>query len=153
MKHSTRFVACLAVVILSLRCGDTPDRALTRGSTVAIAHSFPTESAFDPAGYNAEAYLLFLPLFRINESGELEGVLAEIWDFDPVANTVTYYLRTDVRWHDGVPVTAHDVKFSMDLMTHPDVLTEAEAARERLGAAYRVRRLAVNHAAAQWLPA
>ncbi len=32
-------------------------------------------------------------------------------------STWTFRLRSDVRWHDGVPVTAHDIKFSMDLYT------------------------------------
>ena len=29
--------------------------------------------------------------------------------------------RTDVRWSDGVPVTAGDVKFTLDLLNHPAV--------------------------------
>lgn len=29
---------------------------------------------------------------------------------------ITYYLRDDVTWHDGVPFTAHDVKFTMDYL-------------------------------------
>ena len=29
---------------------------------------------------------------------------------------VTYYLRKDVTWHDGVPFTAEDVKFTMDYL-------------------------------------
>ncbi|HLS89413.1 MAG TPA: ABC transporter substrate-binding protein [Sphingobacteriaceae bacterium] len=29
---------------------------------------------------------------------------------------VTYYLRKDITWHDGVPFTAHDVKFTMDYL-------------------------------------
>jgi predicted transglutaminase-like cysteine proteinase len=35
---------------------------------------------------------------------------------------VTYRLRTDVHWHDGRPVTAHDVAFTMRLLAHPDVM-------------------------------
>ena len=124
MNRSACSAACLSLFALLLHCGSAPDRALIRGSTVTIAHSMPTQSAIDPSDYQPEARLLFLPLFRINESGELEGVLAESWDLDAETNEVTYHLRTDVRWHDSVPVTAHDVKFSMDLMTHPDVLIE-----------------------------
>lgn len=32
------------------------------------------------------------------------------------ATAVTYILRDDVTWHDGVPFTAHDIKFSMDFI-------------------------------------
>lgn len=32
------------------------------------------------------------------------------------ASKITYYLRDDVTWHDGVPFTAEDVKFTMDYL-------------------------------------
>ena len=34
-----------------------------------------------------------------------------------------WILSPDVRWHDGLPVTAHDIKFTFDLFNHPDVRT------------------------------
>jgi peptide/nickel transport system substrate-binding protein len=52
----------------------------------------------------------------------MEGRLARSWKLDPEAREWTVGLRTDVRWHDGAPVTAHDVKFSLDLYQHPEVL-------------------------------
>ncbi len=58
----------------------------------------------------------------LNETGEWEGRLAERWEHSPDYREWTYYLRPGVRWHDGVPVTAHDVKFSLELLTHPDIL-------------------------------
>ena len=30
-------------------------------------------------------------------------------------------MRTDVRWHDGVPFTAEDIAFTADLLAHPEV--------------------------------
>jgi peptide/nickel transport system substrate-binding protein len=54
--------------------------------------------------------------------GSLEGRLARSWELDPERREWTVHLRTDVRWHDGVPVTAHDVKFTLDLYQHPEVL-------------------------------
>jgi len=50
------------------------------------------------------------------------GRLAERWEHSPDYQDWTYYARPGVRWYDGVPVTAHDVKFSLDLLTHPDIL-------------------------------
>jgi len=66
-------------------------------------------------------FLIFLPLTEENERGELEGRLAERWGHSADYQENTFYLRRDVRWHDGTPVTAHDVKFSLDLLSHPDV--------------------------------
>lgn len=34
---------------------------------------------------------------------------------------VTYYLRKDITWHDGVPFTAHDIKFTMDYLKEQQV--------------------------------
>ena len=122
MRLRAVFFACVFAA-LSLNCGDTPDRALTRGSTIIIAHpGFQGRGLNPSADYTRD--LVFLPLMRLDSNGELEGALAESWDYAPETNTITYHLRTDARWHDGVPVTAHDLKFSMDLMTHPDVLEE-----------------------------
>ncbi|MGH9367245.1 MAG: ABC transporter substrate-binding protein [Thermoanaerobaculia bacterium] len=56
-----------------------------------------------------------------NEKGELEGRLAESWQHSSDFRTWTVHLRKNVRWHDGVPVTAGDIKFTLDLLTHPDV--------------------------------
>jgi len=67
-------------------------------------------------------FLVFLPLATWDENWELKGRLAKSWEHSSDYREWTYYLRTDVRWHDGNPVTAHDVKFTLDLLSHPDVL-------------------------------
>jgi peptide/nickel transport system substrate-binding protein len=66
-------------------------------------------------------FLVFLPLTVENAEGDLEGRLARRWEHSSDYRSWTVYLRSDLRWHDGVPVTAHDVKFTLDLMKHPDV--------------------------------
>ncbi len=38
--------------------------------------------------------------------------------------TYTYHLRDDAFWHDGVPVTSDDVRFTYELMKHPDINIE-----------------------------
>lgn len=63
-------------------------------------------------------FLMFLPLTARNERGELEGRLARSWEHTADFKTWTIHLRSDVRWHDGVPVTAHDIKFTLDLRNH-----------------------------------
>jgi peptide/nickel transport system substrate-binding protein len=46
--------------------------------------------------------------------------LARSWEFSPDSLTITFYLRDDVRWTDGAPVTAEDVRFTWEL--HADTL-------------------------------
>ena len=64
-------------------------------------------------------FLVFLPFAKLDENGNMVGQLARRWEHSEDYRTWTYHLRTDVRWHDGVPVTAHDVKFTIDLLSHP----------------------------------
>jgi peptide/nickel transport system substrate-binding protein len=67
-------------------------------------------------------FLVFVPLVTWNRRGELEGRLAESWVHSPDFRTWTIRLREGVRWHDGAQVTAYDVKFTLDLLQHPDTL-------------------------------
>ncbi len=39
--------------------------------------------------------------------------LARTWSYDPENRAFTFHLDPSARWHDGVPVTAHDVAFTI----------------------------------------
>jgi len=41
------------------------------------------------------------------------------WDFKNDESTVVYHLRRDVLWHDNSKLTAHDMKFTYDVITDP----------------------------------
>ncbi|MEZ4834913.1 MAG: ABC transporter substrate-binding protein [Caldilineaceae bacterium] len=43
----------------------------------------------------------------------------ESWDISDDGLTYTYNLR-DVLWHDGEPLTAADVKWTIEMLYHPD---------------------------------
>ena len=58
---------------------------------------------------------MFLPLVEYSHA-EPKPALAERWKHSPDYRIWTFYLRRDVKWHDGVTVTAHDIKFTLDLM-------------------------------------
>lgn len=66
-------------------------------------------------------FVFLLPLVGLSESGTLEGRLAQRWEHTPDRRAWTVWLRSDVRWHDGASVTAHDVKFTVELMHHPAI--------------------------------
>ncbi|MBI4278649.1 MAG: hypothetical protein HY660_09350, partial [Armatimonadetes bacterium] len=42
------------------------------------------------------------------------GQLAERWEISPDGKTYTFYLRRNVKWHDGHPFTADDVVFTAE---------------------------------------
>lgn len=63
-------------------------------------------------------FLMYLPLLAADDKGNPVPILAtsvpstENGGISKDGLTVTYRLRNDVKWTDGVPVTAKDVKFS-----------------------------------------
>ena len=46
--------------------------------------------------------------------------LAESWDYDETSCTYTFHLAKNVKWHDGEPFTADDVKFTIEAIMDPE---------------------------------
>jgi peptide/nickel transport system substrate-binding protein len=68
--------------------------------------------------------LLSLRLVDYDENLDVVPLLAERWDtvrVTPDTLALTFHLRRDVKWHDGVPTTAEDVKFTYERMRDPKV--------------------------------
>jgi len=57
---------------------------------------------------------LFSPLLEANDKLEIVPGLAESWSMDYTNKTYTFNLRKNVKWHDGKPFTAQDVKFTLE---------------------------------------
>lgn len=47
--------------------------------------------------------------------------LAQKWEVSSDGKTYTFHLRQGVKWHDGTPFSADDVKFTLDEMMNPKV--------------------------------
>jgi peptide/nickel transport system substrate-binding protein len=63
--------------------------------------------------------LVFSGLVRNGPSGTLLPDLARSWTADATGATWTFELRDDARWHDGEPVTAEDVAFTIRTLQDP----------------------------------
>lgn len=75
------------------------------------------------------ARMLFEPLLDIDDALLPAPGLVEAWEV--VNPTLTrYHLRSGLTWSDGLPLTADDVAFSMNLTFHPELgtLTSTEIA-------------------------
>ena len=57
---------------------------------------------------------IFEGLTRIDANGGVLPDLAKSWDISPDGLTYTFHLQTGVKFHDGAPFSADDVKFSLD---------------------------------------
>lgn len=72
---------------------------------------------------------LFLPLVdEMPDYQSLRPRLAESWTTSDDHRTLTFRLRDDVSWSDGVPVTSADVVFSYRAWTAPELAFEGAAA-------------------------
>jgi peptide/nickel transport system substrate-binding protein len=74
----------------------------------------------DPATFNIVLNNVATDFFRYtseslittNGKGEIEPALAESWQID--GNTITFTLRPNLKWSDGIPLTVDDVEFSFN---------------------------------------
>jgi peptide/nickel transport system substrate-binding protein len=108
-------------VILNVGCDSGGvDPASSRPNTVIIG--VKDKEALLPDSTCAD-FLVFssLTVSSFGSDTESEPRLARCWDTSADGRVRTWYLRDDVRWQDGVPLTAHDVKFTFDLLSNPDV--------------------------------
>lgn len=58
-------------------------------------------------------------LFKYDADLTLTPRLASSWDLSPDKRTLTVVLRDGVKWHDGVPVTARDVVYTIEKVRDP----------------------------------
>ena len=68
----------------------------------------------------AASRLLFSSLYSLDTSGHIRGDIAQSMAND-ADKVFTVQLRRDARWHDGQPLTADDVVFTVELMKNPAV--------------------------------
>lgn len=66
--------------------------------------------------------MMFNALVQVNpDDTTVMSDLAERWEVSDDNLTFTYYLHKDVKWHDGEPFTAHDVKFTYEAILNPEI--------------------------------
>jgi peptide/nickel transport system substrate-binding protein len=88
-----------------------------RGGTAVLAvaadpgHLNPALSTAGPL--HTVAASLYSGLVALEEDGTPRPSLAESWEASADGLAVTFRLRPGVRWHDGAPLTAADVAFSL----------------------------------------
>jgi len=64
--------------------------------------------------------LIFSGLTKLGAKREVIPDLAEKWEQSPDGKVYTFYLRKDVFWHDGKPLIADDVIFTIAAINDPD---------------------------------
>ena len=104
-----------------------------RDQALFLAGGEPT--TLDPAKSHSGADSILGDIFSglVKLTPELQVIpdLAESWTVSPDGKVYTFYLRQDVRFHNGKAFTAHDVKYSWERACDPD--TESDTAETYLG--------------------
>ncbi|MDR1263498.1 MAG: peptide-binding protein [Oscillospiraceae bacterium] len=121
MMNGKRVIAFFLILMLTLGISVS---ALALGDTLRWGVYSAPKGWFHPAIYTDmyDAYILMLtysPLVIQDESSEEISFipqLAESWNVSEDGLSLTFYLRKDVKWHDGVPFTADDVVFNYTAM-------------------------------------
>ena len=74
----------------------------------------------DASASAVQVYIFESLLSRDLDTYDWKPSLATEWTISPDKKTYTFKLRQNVKWHDGKPFTAHDVKYSYDVIYTDD---------------------------------
>jgi peptide/nickel transport system substrate-binding protein len=92
-----------------------PDKPVTPYGTITVAMSIFISESTDPISLMAPwGVCLFDFLITWDEKGNYIGSVAKSWEISKDGNTWTFHIRDDIKFHNGDPLTAHDVKFSIE---------------------------------------
>jgi peptide/nickel transport system substrate-binding protein len=131
-RSSLRVAAC-TVLALGMACGTPHDSSRDHTLVIALAAEptllLPPLIAETPAFVVADQILerLAEPDSTLDIMGDraFRPRLAESWAWAPDSLSIAFRIHPDARWHDGLPVTARDVRFTFALYTDTAVASPA----------------------------
>ena len=89
-------------------------------------HETSTISTVWPAMPCFNNLVLFDPLKKTESVDTIIGELAEKWSWQDNYRNLVFFLRKNVKWHDGQPFTSKDVKYTFDMVREaPDAAGQA----------------------------
>ena len=117
---------CLACLCLSGCGGGEPAAEETGADGNTLVYGSGDYTAINPALYEHGEInlLLFAGLTAHDGSDQVVPDLAKEWEFDEDTLTYHFTLRDGLTFHDGEPLTAEDVKFTIEAIQDPDNASE-----------------------------
>lgn len=122
MKKKNFILAVIPVIVMLLMilsgCGDKS----ADDDVNTVVYGSGDYTAINPALYEHGEInlLLFAGLTAHDGENNVVPGLAEDWSFDEDSNTYGFTLREGLTFHDGEPLTAKDVKFTIEAIKNPD---------------------------------
>ena len=117
-----RLVFCI-VTFLLISCSDGPSGH--RSTTVVYASGADLQSinpliTVHPLAKAVQKHVLFLTLAEYDSLCQPKPRLAD-WVWNETRTSLTFSLRSDVRWHDGFATSADDVVWTLEMAMEPAV--------------------------------
>jgi peptide/nickel transport system substrate-binding protein len=78
--------------------------------------------ASDSASHEVAGFI-YNGLIKYDKDYNIVGDLAESWDITDEGKVIRFHLKKGVKWHDGKPLTAHDVLFTYKTIIDPKTPT------------------------------
>ncbi len=123
MRVGLAIVATTAAVFMTAA---SPTFAQKHGGTLRISHrdNPPSASVLEESTISVNQpfmaafnnLVVFDPSEKINSPDKIVPDLAESWSWNADNTKLTFKLRQGVKWHDGKPFTAKDVKCTFDAL-------------------------------------
>jgi peptide/nickel transport system substrate-binding protein len=117
------------LLILLAACGQGGSSSPTSTSQNSVLNVVPSPkgdftNGFSPfsssANYGSQGLIYETLLFFNRMNGQITPWLAQSYSFSSDAKTLTFHLRSGVKWSDGQPFTSDDVVFTLnDLKQYP----------------------------------
>jgi peptide/nickel transport system substrate-binding protein len=129
MRKHAMLLCCLGLVtLLGILTVDAPGWSQTpkRGGILnsvliedppgLLIHESATVSNVWPMSPCYSNLVLFNPLKSLESVETVIPELAERWSWQDNYRNLVFFLKKNVRWHDGQPFTARDVKYTFDVV-------------------------------------
>ena len=135
MKKRWTGILLAAVMLLSAAgCGSQETEAVKNGSEEAgdvtagsvegttLVYGSNDYTRINPAmdEHGEINILIFDGLTAHDGENQVVPALSKSWDYDADTYTYTFHLEENVKWQDGEPFTAEDVKFTIEAIMNPE---------------------------------
>ncbi|MDO5411057.1 MAG: ABC transporter substrate-binding protein [Lachnospiraceae bacterium] len=135
-KMLTLFLAAALCIALAA-CGGNNAGDLPKGkettenqageSSDTLVYAGESEDTINPLlnSHDELPNIIFSGLLKYDGEGKPVEDMAESYEFDKSALKYTFYLRDNIKWHDGESFTAEDVVFTYKVLTEDKTLSSS----------------------------
>lgn len=120
------WVLALASSLWMMGCSGEPSTMENRTLRIAVTTEPPTldwSLATDGVSFNVLTNIME-GLTQYNDRLEPIPAIAKRWEFSEEGRVITFFLRDDVKWTDGQPVTAQQFEYSWKRLLNPDTAAQ-----------------------------